>query len=171
MWTVKVSNHSNAVVTELEVTVFGCDAEGNKVEDGCEQANGKLGTAEMFRRVVQDALAGSIDAAAGARGFGGGMMPGMQGGLSGLMGGQSLGAMAAPRIAPQISDALKEALTGQMTTVWPTTLTPAQEAVMAFAAAEGVDTLVVYITFTDEAGYQWFRADNAGPRRLDAEDE
>lgn len=171
MWSVKVSNHSNAVVTELKVTVVGIDADGNKVEDGCEQANGKLGTAEMFRRVVEDALAGSIDAAAGRRGFSQmAGMSGMQGGLSGLMpGGQSLGTMAAPRIAPQISEALKEALTGQMTTVWPTTLTPAQEAIMAFSATEGVAALAVHITFTDEAGYQWYRADNAAPRRLDAD--
>ncbi|MGW9267273.1 hypothetical protein [Gordonia terrae] len=168
MWSVKVSNHSNAVITELEVTVMGLDADGDMVEDGCEQANGKIGTTEAFRRVITDAMTGSIDAALSRANPLAGMM-GM-GGIPG-MGTAGAGAMAGRQMSPQISQAVQEALNGQFASEWPTTLTPAQEAVMAFSAAEGVETLSVSITFTDEAGYRWTRSDNSAPRRLNAEDE
>ncbi|WP_280385767.1 hypothetical protein [Nocardia wallacei] len=162
MWSVKVANHSNAVVTELDVSVVAVDAEGQLIANGCQQANGKLGTSEAFRRVIADAISGAVDAsmqrvAVPLHGIGNFAGVGLGG----------LGALAGQQMAPQVSQALQEQLTGQMTTEWPTTLTPEQFAVMAYSAVDEAVTLRVTITFTDEAGYRWARRDNSAPERID----
>lgn len=164
MWSIKVSNHSNAVVTELHVDVQGVDENGNPIENSCTPANGKIGTSEVFRRVIGEALSGTIDAAVSRA-------QGPYGSLTGLTGTPTagIGAQASRQLAPQISQALQEALNGQLATHWPTTLTPEQQAVMAYSASDAAKSLEVRITFTDEAGYRWIRTDKGGPRRIEKE--
>lgn len=164
MWSIKVSNHSNAVVTELHVDVEGVDGNGNPIENSCTPANGKIGTSEVFRRVIGEALSGSIDAAVSRA-------QGQYGGLMGLAGmpTSGIGAQASRQLAPQVSQALQEALNGQLATHWPTTLTPEQQAVMAYSASDTAESIEVRITFTDEAGYRWTRTDRSGPERIEEE--
>ncbi|GAB2505620.1 hypothetical protein CATRI_04300 [Corynebacterium atrinae] len=164
MWSIKVSNHSNAVVTELHVDVEGDDESGNPIENSCTPANGKIGTSEVFRRVIGEALSGSINAAVSRA-----QAP--YGGWSGLSGMSTsrIGALASQQLAPQISQALQEALNGQLATHWPTALTPEQQAVMAYSASDNAKSIKVRITFTDEAGYRWTRTDKSGPRRIEKE--
>ena len=144
--------------------VQGVDGNGNPIESACTTANGKIGTSEVFRRVIEEALSGTIDAAVSRA----------QGPYRGLMGTAGvptagIGAQASRQFAPQIFKALQESLNGQLATHWPTILTPEQQAVIAYSASDAAESLEVRITFTDEAGYRWTRTDKSGPRRIEKE--
>ena len=56
MWTVKVSNTSNGVVTNLAVSVTAVDADGHEIPGGCRQANNQISIGDAFRRLISDAL-------------------------------------------------------------------------------------------------------------------
>jgi len=58
MWTVKVSNTSNGVVTHLAVSVTAVDAHGNEIPGGCPQASDQMVIGDAFRRLISDALGG-----------------------------------------------------------------------------------------------------------------
>ncbi|OCW85118.1 hypothetical protein A8M60_07285 [Nocardia farcinica] len=168
MWTVKVANHSTAPVIELDVTVEATDAEGNVVPDGCKAS--QMGVQEAFRKAIEDAMAGGIDASLGRVALPTGALGGF-GGVGGGRGG-SLGSMLSKQAAPQVSSAVQEAITGQLTREWPNTLTPEQTAVMAFTTTSSNATgLRATMTFTDEAGYRWSRTDNETPRLVTDDNE
>jgi hypothetical protein len=162
MWSVKVSNLSNAPITDLGVRVVAIDAQGTAIPDACEQANGKIATGELFSNLLSDAIGAAVGTAVGRAN----PLAGMLGGMGGMNGAQ-MGALAGPQIAPRIQPALQEALNGHLADEWMTTLTPDQNAVMAYSVSAEGARLRVEITFTDEAGYRWSRTDNGGPTRLD----
>lgn len=162
MWSIKVSNHSNAVVTELHVDVQGVDENGNPIENSCTPANRKIGTSEVFRHIIEEALSGVIDA----------VISQAQSPYSGSIGHTGMptagiGAQASRQLAPQIAQTLQDELNGQLATHWPATLTPEQQAVMAYSTSGTAKSIEVRITFTDEAGYRWTRTDKSGPRRIE----
>lgn len=165
MWTVKVSNTSNGVVTNLDVSVTAVDAEGNEIPDGCRQANDRLGTGDAFRRLISEALGGAFSGAMGANPLAG-LMGGMGGFRPGGMSGDQLSSVINQRLGPEVSERFREAMLGQLVREWMTTLTPGQFAVMAFQTTRDDARLRVVLQFEDEAGYRWRRPDNGQPVRI-----
>ncbi|PQM45651.1 hypothetical protein [Mycobacterium talmoniae] len=171
LWTVKVSNTSNGVVTNLAVSVTAVDADGNEIPNGCRQANREINVGESFGRIVREALSGSIGGALSSQlGNLGGM-----GGYGNTGGFQrvgpnpnQMGDMIAQRLSPEVSARFREALLGQMVSEWMTTLTPEQFAVMAFRTTAPDARLRVVLEFEDEAGYRWRRPDDGQPRKIDS---
>jgi hypothetical protein len=62
MWTVKISNTSNGVVTNLGVSVTAVDADDNEIPGGCLQANNRMRTGDAFSRLISEALGGAFTA-------------------------------------------------------------------------------------------------------------
>lgn len=166
MWTVKVSNTSNGVVTNLNVVVTAVDADGNEIPDGCRQANDRMGTGDAFRRLISDALGGAVSGAIGANPFAGLMGGGMGGFQPGGLSGNQLSNMINQRLGPEVSERFRDAMLGQLVREWMTTLTPGQFAVMAFRTTRNDARLRVVLDFEDEAGYRWRRPDNDQPVRI-----
>ncbi len=66
MCTIKVSNTSNGVVTNLTVSVIAVNADGNEIPGGCRQANHQISVGDAFRRLISDVLSGAVTGAIGA---------------------------------------------------------------------------------------------------------
>jgi hypothetical protein len=168
MWTAKVSNTSNGVVTNLDVSVTAVDADGNEIPDGCRQANNQISIGDAFRRLISEALSGAVTGAIGANPMAGlfGQMGGMGGFRPGGMNADQLRNVIDQRLGPEVSERFREAMLGQLVREWMTTLTPSQFAVMAFQTNDRNARLRVVLEFEDEAGYRWRRPDNAQPIRI-----
>lgn len=168
LWTVKVSNSSNGVITNLNVSVTAVDAEGNEVPGGCHQANREIDIGGAFQRMVSQALSGSVSGALQTQMRNLGPFGQMGGFPQAGVGPNQVGDMIAGSLGPEVSARVHEALLGQLVSEWMATLTPEQFAVMAFRTTKSGLRLRVELEYEDEAGYRWRRPDNGQPTRVSA---
>lgn len=166
LWTVKVSNNSSGIITNLTVSVTAVDADGNEVPGGCRQANREINLGEAFQRMVSQALSGSVSGALQTQMRNLGPFGQMGGFPQAGVGPNQVGDMIAGSLGPEVSARFREALLGQLVSEWMPTLTPEQFAVMAFRTTESGVRLRVELEYEDEAGYQWRRPDNGQPVRV-----
>jgi hypothetical protein len=160
MWTVKVSNTSTGVVTNVDVSVTAVDANGNEIPGGCRQANDQVMIGDAFRRLISDALAGAATGALGASPLG------VFGSRAGRMNADQLRGIIDQRLGPGVSERFRDAMLGQLAHEWMSTLTPGQFAVMAIQTTGRNVRLRVVVEFEDEAGYRWRRPDDGQPIRI-----
>jgi hypothetical protein len=159
MWTVKVSNTSNGVVTHLGVSVTAVDAHGNEIPGGCRQANDQMVIGDAFRRLISDALGGAVTGALGASPW-----------ACSVAGGQDKCRSAPQRHRPTARagsvGAIPRRHARPLVREWMTTLMPGQFAVMAFQNTDPSARLRVVLEFEDEAGYRWRRPDDGQPVQM-----
>jgi hypothetical protein len=163
MWTVRVSNTSNGVVTNLDVSVIAVDANGNEIPNGCRQANDQVVIGDAFRRLISDALTGAVTGATAASGA---TLFGRAGGAA-RMNADQLRAVIDQRLGQGASERFRDAMLGQLAREWMPTLTPGQFTMMAFRTTDRSLRLRVVVEFEDEAGYRWRRPDDGQPVRID----
>jgi hypothetical protein len=161
MWTVKVSNTSTGVVTNLDVSVTAIDANGNEIPNGCRQANDQVKIGDGFRRLISDALSGSVTGALAAS------PASLFGGRAGGLNADQLRSVIDGRLGAGVSERFRDAMLGQLAREWMPTLTPGQFAVMAFKTVDRNARLRVVLEFEDEAGYRWRRPDDGQPVRIE----
>lgn len=102
LWTVTVTNASSGPITDLEVDVYGVDGEGNRLEDACHPAKGKISVQELFREILSGGMSGTLDAI-GSRAqsmYPPGMVAGMPANL-GAYGGMFTDHILAAQVFPQ----------------------------------------------------------------------
>jgi hypothetical protein len=161
LWTVKVSNTSNGVVTNLDVSVTAVDAGGNEIPNGCRQANDQVSIGDAFRRLISDALSGAVTGALSTTPMA------AFGGRAGGMNADQLRSVIDGRLGAGVSERFRDAMLGQLAREWMPTLTPGQFAVMAFQTADSNARLRVVLEFEDEAGYRWRRPDDGQPVQIE----
>ena len=175
LWMVRVNNTSTGVVTDLSVRVAAFDSHGNKIPDGCRQANNEVKIGQGIERMITEAFRGGISGAVQSDPYQ--MLTRMMGvGQPGIgrvgpdpsrMNAQQMDRFINQRLGADFSERLREAMAGDLAAEWMKTLTPNQHTVMAFKAAQADYTLRAFIEFEDEAGYRWERDDNSQPRKID----
>ncbi|WP_233272473.1 hypothetical protein [Rhodococcus sp. JT-3] len=60
--TVTVTNASSGPITDLEVDVYAVDEDGNRLEDACHPAKGKISLQELVREILSGGMSGTLDA-------------------------------------------------------------------------------------------------------------
>lgn len=153
-----VTNASSGPITDLEVDVYGVDAEGNRLEDACHPAKRKISVQELFRKILSGGMSGTL----GAIGSRAQSMypPGMMGVPSNL---GSYGGMFADHImtAPGLSSFLRDAQQ-QMVDTYPQVIPRDQSADVLYSAPEAVEVRVDLI-FADDIGNLWRRRHGEQP--------
>lgn len=62
LWIVAVNNASSGPITDLEVDVYGVDGDGNRLDDACHPAKGKISLEQLFKDMLTEAMGGTLGA-------------------------------------------------------------------------------------------------------------
>jgi hypothetical protein len=159
LWTVTVTNASSGPITDLEVDVYGVDGEGNRLDDACHPAKGKVSVQELFREILSGGMSGTLDAI-GSRSqsmYPPGMLAGMPANLG------AYGGMFTDHIltAPGLSSTLRNAQQ-QMVDKYPQVIPRDQSSEVLYSAPRVVEVRVD-LRFADDVGNLWHRRHGQQP--------
>lgn len=62
LWIVAVNNASSGPITDLEVDVYAVDGGGNRLDDACHPAKGKISLEQLFKDMLTEAMGGTLGA-------------------------------------------------------------------------------------------------------------
>lgn len=150
LWTVTVTNASSGPITDLEVDVYGVDGEGNRLEDACHPAKGKISVQELFREILSGGMSGTLDAI-GSRAQ---SMPANLGAYGGMFTDHIL-------TAPGLSSILRNAQQ-QMVDKYPQVIPRDQSSEVLYSAPRAVEVRVD-LRFADDVGNLWRRRHGEQP--------
>lgn len=165
LWTVTVNNASSGPITDLEVEVYAVDGDGNRLEDACHPAKGKISLQELFREVLAGGMSGTLDAI-GSRANS--MYPPGMFGVPANLG--SYGGMFSDHLmgAPGLSSLLQNAQQ-QMVDKYPEVIARDQSAEVMYSAPVAAEVRVD-LQFADDMGDLWRRRHGQQPEPV-MEDE
>ena len=156
--TVTVTNASSGPITDLEVDVYAVDEDGNRLEDACHPAKGKIPLQELAREILSGGMSGTLDAI-GSR-ANSMYPPGMFGAPTNL---GSYGGMFSDHLmsAPGLSVLLQSAQQ-QMVDKYPQVISRDQSAEVLYSAP-GAAEVRVDLQFADDMGNLWRRRHGQQP--------
>ena len=142
------TNASSGPITDLEVDVYGVDGDGNRLDDACHPAKGKISVQELFREILSGGMSGTLDAI-GSRAqsvYPPGMLAGMPANLG------AYGGMFTDHIltAPGLSSILRNAQQ-QMVDNYPQVIPRDQSSEVLYSAPRVVEVRVD-LRFADDVG-------------------
>ncbi|WP_235689948.1 hypothetical protein [Mycolicibacterium gadium] len=158
LWTVTVTNASSGPITDLEVDVYGVDRDGDRLEDSCYPAKGKISVQELSREILSGGMSGTLDAI-GSRApslYPPGIvaMPANLGAYGGMVTDHIM-------TAPGLSSFLRNAQQ-QMVDKYPQVISRDQSAEVLYSAPGAVEVRVD-LEFADDVGNLWRRRHGRQP--------
>ncbi|MBN0975087.1 hypothetical protein JW365_21480 [Gordonia sp. BP-94] len=158
LWTVTVNNASSGPITDLEVDVYAVDGDGNRLEDACHPAKGKISLQELLREIMAGGMSGTLDAI-GSRAtsmYPPGMFeaPANLGSYGGMFSDYLMGA---PGLASLLQNAQQ-----QMVDKYPDVIARDQSAEVMYSAP-GAAEVRVDLQFADDMGNLWRRRHGQQP--------
>jgi hypothetical protein len=171
LWHVRIDNASTEVISLLHVDVYAVDDDGQRVVDGCEEADRtEVGQAmgeffapaitqmydvmtARFRHFIEQVRAGVIEL---------GDDPSQIGAFVDQM---AEGTDIDPETASMLREQAKHIAVVNLTDEWLTVLSPGQFTARGFVTKPGLQPRV-YMRFEESDGYTWERTDITKPTRV-----
>lgn len=158
LWTVTVDNASSGPITDLEVDVYAVDSDGNRIDDACHPAKGKISVEQLVRDGLSESFGGALDAIGShARSMYPQMMTGVPSNLSSYAGGFSGYAMSASGLSAVLRNAQQ-----QLIDRYPQVIRRDGSAEVAYHAPNAAEVRAD-IQFADDVGNLWRRLHGQQP--------